>query len=349
MIRPVSSSLFFVLALFFTGAGAFWSLDSFREYRAEVSVLVQPQNSTGPAEQIVENIAFLPTTISFFDALLASDERLTEFSDLDEQPITVRKAAWKNMFSVKREPGSGVVTYAIDAKSQEEAVLLARQLSKTLFEKIGAYYDIRSEVSLRLIEGPLVRTSIATPVLWIGLSIGGGIVLALVVTVLFSAFVPFSVWKHTQATWSSRPSFQPSTFIPRKPAALFSEASEAKAHEEKWNQVLETQEIAARKKETVEKEILEQLVAPKSVPMTHVSAPSVTASAPANLPVMDEATFLAQFATETEGANREVAEEAESRTAPAPSEVMPEEAPLPSEPTVEDYRRRLNELLRQGK
>ena len=98
MFQPLNKTLFLVLALFFIGTAAFVSLDTFRGYRAEVTILVLPlAMNQAPAEQVVENIAILPTTVSFFDSLLASDERLSEFSDLDEQPTDIRAERWDEM------------------------------------------------------------------------------------------------------------------------------------------------------------------------------------------------------------------------------------------------------------
>ncbi len=189
MLQPLNKTLFLVLALFFIGTAAFVSLDTFRGYRAEVTILVLPlAMNQAPAEQVVENIAILPTTVSFFDSLLASDERLSEFSDLDEQPTDIRAERWDEMLSVKREAGSGVIIYAIEADTQEEATLFARQMAKVLFQRVGIYYDIRSDVSLRLIEGPIVRTLLVSPATWITLSVGFGIAVALALMIIGAFF-----------------------------------------------------------------------------------------------------------------------------------------------------------------
>lgn len=339
------------------GVVAFVSLDSFREYRAEVSIIVLPQGSAFGSEQVVENVAALPKTLDFFDALLASDARLTEFSDIDEAPVAMRKAAWKNMLEVKRQGRSGIVTYTLEAKNQEEAELLARQMTKVLFEKVGVYYDIRSQISLRLVEGPLVRTSVASPVWWIGLSLLLGIGAALVGTALLMKLeaVLRRRSKNIPEEMGSLRSFEsvalplrPETFVPKKPTVLFSETGEARAREEQWNQALAMQESEAQR-------VKEKAIEKKAMPLqreTVASAPVVTqratAGAPANLPVMDEATFLAQFST----VNTEETPEEPEVIEPTPTPVAPSEtteASLSTEPTVEEYRRRLNELLRQGK
>jgi capsular polysaccharide biosynthesis protein len=340
------------------GVVAFGSLDSFREYRAEVSIIVLPQGNAFGSEQVVENVAALPKTLDFFDALLASDARLTEFSDIDEAPVAMRKAAWKNMLEVKRQGRSGIVTYTLEAKNQEEAELLARQMTKVLFEKVGVYYDIRSQISLRLVEGPLVRTSVASPVQWIGLSLLLGTGAALAGTALLmkletvlrrrSKNIPEEEGGSLRSFESAVSPLRPETFVPKKPAVLFSETGEARAREEQWNQALAMQESEAQR-------VKEKAIEKKAMPLqreTVASAPVVTqratAGAPANLPVMDEATFLAQFST----VNTEETPEEPEVIEPTPTPVAPSEtteASLSTEPTVEEYRRRLNELLRQGK
>jgi hypothetical protein len=131
MLPPLNKTLFSVLALFFIGTAAFTSLDTFRGYQAEMTVLVLPLGvSQTPSEQMVENIALLPTTVSFFDALLASDERLTEFSALDEQPVNTRALRWNEMQTV-----AAAITYMIEANTQEEAVMLAHRWLRCYFKK----------------------------------------------------------------------------------------------------------------------------------------------------------------------------------------------------------------------
>lgn len=382
MFPSLNKTVFSVLALFFIGTAAFVLLDSFRGYRAEVTILVLPlATSQTPAEQMVENIAVLPTTVSFLDALLASDERVSEFSSLDEQSETTRAEQWGQMLSVKRKGGSGVITLMIEAGSQEEATLFARQMTKVLFQKVGTYYDIRSDVSLRLIEGPLVRASLISPVTWIVFSLGIGLAVAISIMILGNVFRLFigtprqktvsinePVSPASRPTETTFPSIHPDTFIPKKPTVFFSEESEARAREEKreYNPYLITpsaQPVMAEKVRIEESVPTPVATPPVSLPIA--SAPTETptpkkiieatptlitkSEAPSNLPFIDEATFLAQFssaASQNEEVETTLPVESIESTPTMVGEVLP---PLPVEPTVEDYRRRLNELLKEGK
>ncbi len=382
MLQPLNKTLFSVLALFFITAAAFVSLDTFRGYRAEVTVLVLPLSTNQtPAEQMVENIAILPTTVSFLDALLESDGRLSEFSDLDEQSINARSEQWNEMLAVRREGGSGIVTYTIKADTQEEATIFARQMAKVLFQKIGTYYDIRSEVSLRLIEGPLVRASLISPVTWVVLSVSIGIVAALSLMVLgvFLRLLIGTPRRKTatptaetlspvsRPTDTAYPAIHPDTFVPKKPTVLFSEEGEARAREEKreYNPYVITpnsQQVSGARNEVTAPETVALPVAPiETVSATSTTQPiaveplstptsiaTTKSAAPANLPFIDEATFLAQFSSE---ATPESAPPEPDTDPIQPMETgqEPVTPSLPAEPTMEDYRRRLNELLKEGK
>lgn len=382
MLQPLNKTLFSVLALFFITAAAFVSLDTFRGYRAEVTVLVLPLSTNQtPAEQMVENIAILPTTVSFLDALLESDGRLSEFSDLDEQSINARSEQWNEMLAVRREGGSGIVTYTIKADTQEEATIFARQMAKVLFQKIGTYYDIRSEVSLRLIEGPLVRASLISPVTWVVLSVSIGIVAALSLMVL-GVFLRLLIGTPrrkmatptaetlspvSRPTDTAYPAIHPDTFVPKKPTVLFSEEGEARAREEKreYNPYVITpnsQQVSGARNEVTAPETVALPVAPiETVSATSTTQPiaveplstptsiaTTKSAAPANLPFIDEATFLAQFSSE---ATPESAPPEPDTDPIQPMETgqEPVTPSLPAEPTMEDYRRRLNELLKEGK
>lgn len=382
MLQPLNKTLFSVLALFFITVAAFVSLDTFRGYRAEVTVLVLPLSTNQtPAEQMVENIAILPTTVSFLDALLESDGRLSEFSDLDEQSINARSEQWNEMLAVRREGGSGIVTYTIKADTQEEATIFARQMAKVLFQKIGTYYDIRSEVSLRLIEGPLVRASLISPVTWVVLSVSIGIVAALSLMVLgvFLRLLIGTPRRKTamptaetlspvsRPTDTAYPAIHPDTFVPKKPTVLFSEEGEARAREEKreYNPYVITpnsQQVSGARNEVTAPETVALPMAPietaaETFPArkevtepvsTPTPVPTTKSAAPANLPFIDEATFLAQFSSE---ATPESAPPEPDTDPIQPMETgqEPVTPSLPAEPTMEDYRKRLNELLKEGK
>ncbi|MDQ5976785.1 MAG: hypothetical protein QG664_698 [Patescibacteria group bacterium] len=382
MLQPLNKTLFSVLALFFITAAAFVSLDTFRGYRAEVTVLVLPLSTNQtPAEQMVENIAILPTTVSFLDALLESDGRLSEFSDLDEQSINARSEQWNEMLAVRREGGSGIVTYTIKADTQEEATIFARQMAKVLFQKIGTYYDIRSEVSLRLIEGPLVRASLISPVTWVVLSVSIGIVAALSLMVLgvFLRLLIGTPRRKTatptaetlspvsRPTDTAYPAIHPDTFVPKKPTVLFSEEGEARAREEKreYNPYVITpnsQQVSGARNEVTAPETVALPVAPiETVSATSTTQPiaveplstptsiaTTKSAAPANLPFIDEATFLAQFSSEATPESAPPEPDTDP-IQPMETEQEPVTPSLPAEPTMEDYRRRLNELLKEGK
>ncbi len=394
----LNTTWFSVLALFFVGVFGFVLLDRFRGYEAEVSLLVMPtSNQRAAADQVVENIAVLPSTLSFFDALLASDERLAENSAFDEESAGARLAAWKRMLSVKRQGDSGVITYTVQAENQEEATLLARQMSTVLFQKIGTYYDIRTDVSLRLIQGPLVRSSLSAPFTWIVLSVGAGMLAALCVTALGSLFQSVfsgtsrrnhshpgqafaSQYREPNNTLHSSenhlPSIHPNTFIPKKPNVLFS--SEGRETNDGANP--SSPLVTRPTPESTPKIQKPTLISEPAVRVTEPAKndterspqsimpqnSSAKASAPANLPFMDEATFLAQFQggnaspepmaepvaktqkTQEETPVQRPAADSKTTVPVLPTEVSQEEA-APAEPTAEEYRRRLNELLQQGR
>ncbi len=361
MFQSLHKPFFSILALFCIGTAAFVSLDMFRGYQAEVSVLVLPTTeSMNVADQMVENIAILPTTLSFFDALLASDNRLTEFSSLDEESIDARSANWKNMLSVERHGESGVITYRIQTNNREEAMIFARQMTTVLFQKVGMYYDIRSDISIRLIESPVVRASISQPFFWIASSLMVGMLLALCVTLLFSLIrfgsytvttqlqknsTPFSdeISMVARSTETALPTFRPDTFVPKKPTVLFSEEGEARARAEKQREPINLSPHPLIEPVVQQKEDVTQDVPKKTPDVSMPSSAFVRAEAPSNLPFIDEAAFLAQFS----GSNTEEVSPAPVHEEPVGDTLVNEKTPSLSEPTIEEYRRRLNALLKE--
>lgn len=335
--------LYFVTLFFVTLAAALFWLDFFRAYRAEMQILVIGKTQATSTDQVVENFAELTHNLSFYEKVIAGNDLLDDdFAGLSKDK---RKARWNAMLSVERGENSGMLTLSLTHERSEIAKLFAEETAKELFETAGFYYNVKTDLDMRVVDGPIVKTVISDPWLYAVATGATGIA----VTTLFfwllqvaptffggtkkgvnmggeKAYPDFHIGE-------SVPLIDPKKFVPSRPASLSFEAPTAEEKQE-------------------EKQIREEILS------THHSA------APANLPVaapddrnlpvaMEDLPFQFEEVTaeevpeETEQEEKESEKESASEESVShPSEKTPEKLP---EPTVEEYKRRLNELLRGSK
>jgi hypothetical protein len=153
-------------------------LDHFRTYSSEVTLMVVHKNErmAGAADQVVETVARLPLSLSFYDQLL---KRYPEVED----PWTGygapdREALWAEHVSTERLGKSNLIKVRVAADTEEDATLLAKRVAANVFQSVSRYYDIRTEVEVRSVDGPVTAPGLDHWAGWILLSVGLGFSLA---------------------------------------------------------------------------------------------------------------------------------------------------------------------------
>lgn len=173
---------FWLLFIVFGITSGVLLVDRFRTSYSQVTVLVIHKNekTAASADQVVDNIAEIPKMLSFYDRLL---RRFPEIRD----PWTgmsddARQEAWADHIMVDRVDYSGLIRLEINADTASDASSLAEKVSTNLFETIGRYYDIRNEIDIRTVDGPTMRTQLRAPFGWFLSSVVSGFVLAMAVS-----------------------------------------------------------------------------------------------------------------------------------------------------------------------
>lgn len=336
---------FFLAALFASFTSAVMLADLFRGYESEVLVLAIPRNeiSADSLGEIVSNMTRLSATdpfrAEFFDALSG------KIGMFDEVPVSMRAGMAAEILSVRAEKGTSMLSIRGFSDDSDDAKTIARQAAFSLFGSTGRYYNLKEDIDLRIVTGPSVSARIIHPVLLVFFSIA----LGLVVTSAFF-FVLFGLpellsfferrGRYAEGTLDTK------VFEPEMPTSPF------------LRDTVETDREAAAaviaEHETLPSAVLERPVEP-NVSDTDASAPrnGKKASAPANLPSLseEEERFLREFSFD-ESASEEPAAVTETAVSDMPMEVPSvasdsSESPVSDhEPTEEEYKRRLNQLLR---
>lgn len=349
-----------VTCVFVTFAsGLFW-LDFFRGYQGEVTVLIITKPGMAETSQAVtDNAIALTGTLTFYDRLLA-DNDLIDDTFFGYAPDT-RKALWQKTVSVKRQAESGALVIRAQGETPEQAKRLAKQTTETLFAMMSFYYDVKQEVDMRIIDGPLVFYALDNWWLFSATSVLSGMAL----TGLFFWFlrvVPTMIGRRSQRslmavkqgseTTKTHPEFfpresliDPAKFIPTKPESLSFEHTLQPQSQSRQSTSLK-----------------------KTHPVTHAPAPAnlPIAEGNAGLAMMDAEDLSFTFEDSSQASSLEVEPPIPSsashslefpvrgehaiQTVPIVSDASPSVIAerLRAEPTVDEYKRRLNALLSEG-
>ena len=333
---PASWGRTFVVTLVFVmlASGLFW-LDFFRSYQADMTVLVVSRTGVpGVSRDVAGNMAALTRTLSFYERVLAENDLIDD--DFDGLTPHKRKALWNDTVSVKLEKGSSTISVRATGDTPEQAKRLGRQTAQTMFAVAGLYYNVKTDVDMRIIDGPIVARTLKNPLLFSLTSIFVGMFVTAIFFLILN-MVPGFIGGRKQVTDSPKraaitektypefsvgetvPWIDPRKFVPARPTALsfesFSQADDVPV--------------------TRVQHAMRRAQAPANLP---------TASDEMDLPVADEASLPFEFEARPEDIEASFVETIEEPVRPQTS--MPDvSAPAQGEPTAEEYKRRLNELL----
>jgi|GEM_PF-1873313 len=378
---PASWGRTFAVTLFFVtlSAGLFW-LDYFRSYSAEVTIIVIPRPGVAQSEtDIAENLAELTRTLSFYDRMLAENDLIDDA--FDGYAPDKRKELWNGTVSVRKMNDGSVLGLRVVGDTPEETTLLAQQTAKTLFSVAGLYYNVKTDIDLRIIDGPLLQYVLVKPFLYGTVSLFTGFFVTVLFFLLLSA-APGFVGVHKKRA-SLDEILAEHDGIPEKEAApekLYQEYLPGETVP--W---IDPRKFIPAKPTTLSFENATQGVKRSASSSMRAPAPAnlPIASSEMDLPVMDEAIPPFEFevpAEEPEAlfspiqgeplgypvrgehaivTNTKVPAEAESAapTTAEPASMSAEPVSPPAspnrgeslggrgEPTVDEYKRRLNRLL----
>jgi capsular polysaccharide biosynthesis protein len=340
ILRGTWQRSFAVTLFFVTMATLLFWLDSFRAYESEVRVLVIGKSPNVAADQVVENFAELSKSLSFYERVLEGSDLIDD--DFQGYSQDKRKELWNETVSVKRSDKSGVLIITAKQERAEKAKLLSEETVKTLFAVASFYYNIKTDIDMRVVDEPITKTVLRDPIQYVLVSFAS----AFGVTAFFFGLLSVVPLLFGERKAAPAPSFEvgaavpfidPRKFVPARPTNLAFESShEAQESLEKVGEPAPSQEAA--RSEAVSDERL--------LPGMDVE----------ELPFQFEETYEEEKEELPQGMLRDEEEIPEVEI----EEVFPEtvseevakqeEAPVKhGEPTVEEYKRRLNELLSGGK
>lgn len=311
---------FVFVAIIFSFVATLLLLDRFRSYEANLDMLVLSKSDQGAIEApaVRDTLMLLGSQNDFLYTMNeTADVSGVEFSLTGETSFRIR--------TVSDSP--------LDARDGAIAA------SQAFFALIGKYYDIRNDIDIRSIGIPETKAIVSHPILLIGAGMLSGIIVSIA---FFIGILSFA-----RLVFSARGKEREVSSI-----TVFPAGGEERTSHEEMSPVFSPDMFVPKKQES-HFFSFEPSVSAREKDYAHFNR----GPAPANLPIaMDDAEVLPDFlfpTSATEIGDGIVSEEtmtpSEELIVPQDMDTPMEEAlPMDREPTEEEYKRRLNELL-QGK
>jgi capsular polysaccharide biosynthesis protein len=157
-------------------------------YQSETDVLIIPKSAPAISNsaQIIENLRKIPYSLSFYNKLVQNNPDV-QIEAISELPDYKKKTAWDEKIEIERSKNTGIIMIKVSDKSQYQAEILSGQISKDLIRTASAIYNIKDDIDIRIIDGPITLATSQKPVFTLILeSFLGGFI-----SVLISFFIPF--------------------------------------------------------------------------------------------------------------------------------------------------------------
>lgn len=150
------SAIFWAIAIIAAAAFFLIGVNSNNMYVGETNILVLPKSdkTARNIEQIIGDAEEIPKSLKFYDILL------TENSGVDDQfaalPDYQRKEMWNKMIRVEAKKRSGVLSVRAFSPSLLQASIVSEQVARDIAVVMSRYYDIKTDLDIRIIDGPIV-------------------------------------------------------------------------------------------------------------------------------------------------------------------------------------------------
>ena len=141
---------FFVVALLLTISFSFLFLDGSTTSKTSISIILVPKNEkiAAQAEQVTKNLVELSKKPSFKEKVLDKtfDEALRE--------------KWNKIFDIKKINDSTLIEIGVSHKDEAISKKIANKSTQSLLSTASQYYNIKSDLGLKITSTPTTETTI---------------------------------------------------------------------------------------------------------------------------------------------------------------------------------------------
>lgn len=318
----LSLAVYFILANFY------------KTYQSEVDILIVPQNKKTALMQkeVLGNAARIPLSVSFFDKLAKDNLELE--SAVQGLSASERRAHWNSKLQTEIQKDSGILRFKTLEKDLDQAESIALDAASADIIELSRYYNIKEDVQMRIIDGPITENSAAYGsfyVIFVSLTFGA------ISAILLYLVIPFIQNKLSLPDETSYVKALPDdAFVLKKDFQLEPEKQEM---EEIFYSIPEKESAPKEKPQ----EIIETIPETKEIPAapifkTEAESYGKKSSAPENLPTAGD-TIQSMFGATKNGMGYKMSVEKKA------TEQKEEKPAVYREATPEEVKERLNKLL----
>lgn len=322
VLGVISACVFFLLFL-----------ESAISYRTSVFMLINTKSVIASEQKraIIQNISEFPTLLSFYEKLLKENPQISDPSKGKSQDA--RKKYWNKYVEVKSmdNKNQNIIEISVLGNERNESELLAEKTIQTELNFVSYYYNIKEDVEIRIVDGPITSTVIDGWYWLLIFSILLGILVAFVLQKISDMFGEKIFSDKKNFSFSENMKFLGNNATEKKEVGLNS-LEDLYLPEEK-NEIKNEISIHTQ----LEKAYDAIKIAQQDPTFPEISAKHISkASAPDNLPVGDDSFFYKKSALETKEEHKVEKEDTQVASV------------INREPTQEELKKRLNDLLRGG-
>ena len=337
------SLYFFVIAIVLSVVAFLVFLDGSKSYTVETSIILIPKSEKAAkdSEHIVENMRVIPTKVSFYDKMIKDNYINDQFGGLSNNK---KENSWNEIIKTTRDGKSSIVDISISGKDSENAEELSDATISTLINVMSFYYNIKDDIDIRIIQGPSTETHAGSWFLFAILSLIIGTIVSFLVSLVSEVIsgVISSLIISKQNASKSNMKFDFDFKLKKSFKTLPEVEAPIKSKKEP------EEKIGAAEKVAVEIPTLEKKSA----------APTNLPTAPGELSFIDEDYFRTNIIKGAKPVQEKI-QEPETIEIKAAETLQPEEVAqdktkseesvqedLHREPTQEELKKRLNQLLK---
>lgn len=157
-------------------------ISNYKKYQSEIRVLfvIRNEKLSQDSERIVENFLEFTKYLSFYDRFLEEGKFPEIFPGKSKDE---KKKLWPGVVSAARVSGSQTVQITAWANTEDLAKTYSRQAVLTLVNFSSKYYNLRDDVELRIVEGPIIAPYYQNFAPLIILALAVGCILALLINI----------------------------------------------------------------------------------------------------------------------------------------------------------------------
>jgi capsular polysaccharide biosynthesis protein len=182
-MKKISQSKFYIL-LFIAAAIIFFAVlyNIEKTSKVETDVLVIPRSdmTSKNIDQITASMIEIPKSLSFYNAVISEKSDILK-DDLSGLPDYQRKDRWGSMIQAEKIDGSSIIRISVFDSNPSRAESLSRQSALELAKSMSRFYNIKTELDVRIIDGPIAKTGTRDNVLII---VSESVLLALAALIL---------------------------------------------------------------------------------------------------------------------------------------------------------------------